>query len=688
MRAGDRKIEDKTTEISTEIKKKRAKFPKKGKRKWMILIVSAAVVIAVAVVPVSKMRSARQAMAALTSSVREAEAEMGNISTTISSTGTLANDESASVSIPEGIKIKKIYVSAGDTVKKGQKLASIDKASAAELILDLSEEIEDLEDQKDDVDDSSDTTSEDYMKKLVLESRLEELEATKETLLKLYESGKITAGEAGVISSVNVSEDAEVTQSQSAAENTSDSTGSQAVSAVKTSSDSPENDVSAQNSVTSDTASVRAVTLSCAGTAKADADICLLTSSVGQEQTVMITDADLAALSVRVPKAGEKPQDMIAETDAFSGSISWDCGGSFQAGKTYTATILLTAKSGYAFADASNYTVSLDGAVVSKDGVSLVGEAKKEGNQLCIQAVYETEMDLSAAEETSDREKAGADSSAAKTKDAATGTSGADSNSTDIEKSGSSSSGSASTTTGGNVSGSISAASQTAQSSAASETDTSVGDSGIADVKAFTIASKNSMVLEVSVDELDINSVKEGQTAVITMDAFENQEFQGTISDVGTAASTNGGSSKYTVSIALDKEDGMLEGMSASAVINIKEAENVILIPSDALMERRGTSYVYTKKEEDGTLSGETEVETGLSDGTNVEITDGLSAGDTVYYQAAASEETGEQTQNFEMKKERGDMPSQGMPSGDNLPFGGSAPSGGGQNSGQGGSKQ
>ena len=51
-----------------------------------------------------------------------------------------------------------------------------------------------------------------------------------------------------------------------------------------------------------------------------------------------------------------------------------------------------------------------------------------------------------------------------------------------------------------------------------------------------------------------------------------------------------------------------------------------------ALQEKGSRVFVYTKQDEDGTLSGEQEVTTGLSDGTTVEITEGLSEGDAVYY--------------------------------------------------------
>ena len=200
------------------------------------------------------------------------------------------------------------------------------------------------------------------------------------------------------------------------------------------------------------------------------------------------------------------------------------------------------------------------------------------------------------------------------------------------------------------------------------------------------------MVLSVSVDELDINSVACGQNAVITMDAFENKEFSGTINNMGTTATTSGGSSKYTVDIILNKEDGMLQGMSASAIININEANDVILIPSDAISERGGASFVYTGKTDEGQLTDEIQIQTGFSDGTNVEVTEGLSEGDTIYYTVINSQNgtdsmggfgmPGMGGMNFNGKMNPGDF-SHDM--GGGMPQGG--PQGERQSDGQGGGK-
>ena len=85
----------------------------------------------------------------------------------------------------------------------------------------------------------------------------------------------------------------------------------------------------------------------------------------------------------------------------------------------------------------------------------------------------------------------------------------------------------------------------------------------------------------------------------------------------------------------------MKQGMNASATITIEEKDQILTLPMNALQEQGDQTFVYTEKSEDGTLSGEVEIETGLTDGNTVEITSGLSEGETVYYMRSDGNSTG-----------------------------------------------
>ena len=347
--------------------------------------------------------------------------------------------------------------------------------------------------------------------------------------------------------------------------------------------------------------------------------------------------------------------------------MAWNPGdGSFQEKTVYQAVVTLTAGDGYVFQAGSISQIVLgtvSGISVSQDGKSMsfqitfpetaaAEDIKKDdsgnGNDSTTDGKSTDDNKDNDADQVTDGAdgQSGTDSADNGT-DSASGNSGTDGNSTQSgnnQSGGSAASGNSGGTSVSDASGSSSGASQTGDSQ---ETDSSTSGTELSaseystDVALFTISPDDTMTLEVSVDELDINSVEIGQEAVVTFDAIEDEEFTGEVTEIGNTASVNGGVAKYTVSVSVPKDEEMKQGMNASATITIENRENVITIPVNALQEKGNKVFVYTEKDEDGNLSGETEVTTGLSDGTTVEITEGLSEGDTVYYNKSGNTDSG-----------------------------------------------
>lgn len=182
-----------------------------------------------------------------------------------------------------------------------------------------------------------------------------------------------------------------------------------------------------------------------------------------------------------------------------------------------------------------------------------------------------------------------------------------------------------------------------------------------------SISPNTTMAITISVDEMDILSISEGQEATVSIDSIGTDTYEGVVTEVSTTASSDSGVTAYSATIQIDKTEQMLSGMSASVVITIEGNDNALLIPLDALHQTSSTAYVYTEyDEETGEFSGMQEVVIGLSNSTYVEITDGLSEGDTVYYTESEEDDSfGFGMMNFGEEGSMGDMPGGGsMPSG------------------------
>ena len=151
-----------------------------------------------------------------------------------------------------------------------------------------------------------------------------------------------------------------------------------------------------------------------------------------------------------------------------------------------------------------------------------------------------------------------------------------------------------------------------------------------------SVSADTNMSISISVDETDILSIAIGQEVNVSIDSIGNETYTGKVTKVNKTATSSSGVTSYTAEVQIEKTQDMLSGMSASVVVTIEGSENALLIPIDALHQSSSSSYVYTEyNESTGEYGGKTEVTTGLSNSTYVEIKSGLSEGDVVYYTEA-----------------------------------------------------
>ncbi|WP_188972688.1 efflux RND transporter periplasmic adaptor subunit [Deinococcus aerolatus] len=145
----------------------------------------------------------------------------------------------------------------------------------------------------------------------------------------------------------------------------------------------------------------------------------------------------------------------------------------------------------------------------------------------------------------------------------------------------------------------------------------------------LTILDDTTLNLPVQIDETEIAGVQAGQTAEVTLDAYDGQTFTGEVVRVSPGATQSSGISVFTATVTLPNPDGQLRsGMTAEAEI-IQSQERGLLIPSRAIQTVRNRSYV----EVPGAAGAEPQrvrVTTGATDGTNTVVTEGLESGQDV----------------------------------------------------------
>jgi HlyD family secretion protein len=197
-----------------------------------------------------------------------------------------------------------------------------------------------------------------------------------------------------------------------------------------------------------------------------------------------------------------------------------------------------------------------------------------------------------------------------------------------------------------------------------------VGTSQFAGTEIMRIANLNEMEVLVEVNENDIIRVNEGDTAIIQIEAYLNQEFKGVVTAIANSAKSQALSvdqvTNFDVRIRilpdsyahLVREDishlsPFRPGMSASVDIQTQTAYNVLSVPiqavttredpreksdtlevntSDRDQQRAGRApspneYVFVEKDGIAVL---TKIVSGIQDSNYIEIKEGLSEGDEV----------------------------------------------------------
>jgi HlyD family secretion protein len=144
---------------------------------------------------------------------------------------------------------------------------------------------------------------------------------------------------------------------------------------------------------------------------------------------------------------------------------------------------------------------------------------------------------------------------------------------------------------------------------------------------AFRVDDLSSLLVDVQVSEVDINSVKLGQMVTLTFDAVLGQEYHGKVVEIAQAGDNINGSVYFTITVELDDADAQVRpGMTAAVTIEVNRLDNVLLVPRRAIRLVDGEYVVYIMK---NGQPAKVVITLGVSSDTDSEVTSGdLNEGD------------------------------------------------------------
>ena len=153
----------------------------------------------------------------------------------------------------------------------------------------------------------------------------------------------------------------------------------------------------------------------------------------------------------------------------------------------------------------------------------------------------------------------------------------------------------------------------------------------------FTVSSIEKVCVDVSFSKSDLEKIEEGQKAVATI---AGKQYEGTVTRISRAAAKNEkGASIIQGEIHIDNPDADLYlGVDARVMVEGNKAENVVMIPVEAINIGKDGSFVYVVT--DGMVQKRM-VTAGISSDEYTEIKKGLEVGEQVIISVDAGIEEG-----------------------------------------------
>ena len=165
----------------------------------------------------------------------------------------------------------------------------------------------------------------------------------------------------------------------------------------------------------------------------------------------------------------------------------------------------------------------------------------------------------------------------------------------------------------------------------------------------MTIADLSEMLLVAQVDEADIGNLEVGQEALIRVQAFWDREFHGTVERIALTYDRSQTGTKYfrTEIVIHGDVNDLFTGLSADVDINTKKHQDVLILPSQAVLGRKVDDIPLKIREDNPNVDMKktdalvvyrlvdgkaviTPVAIGPSDVTRIAIKSGLDIGDQV----------------------------------------------------------
>ena len=145
-----------------------------------------------------------------------------------------------------------------------------------------------------------------------------------------------------------------------------------------------------------------------------------------------------------------------------------------------------------------------------------------------------------------------------------------------------------------------------------------------------TIADMGAMVFEGNIDETEVGKIKEGMPLILVIGAIEDIEFEANLEHISPKGVEVNGAVQFVIKadVVLLEDQFIRSGYSANANIVLDKADSVLAISESLLQFENDT--VFVEIETSPQVFEKRYIKTGLSDGINIEVVEGLTKDDKI----------------------------------------------------------
>lgn len=143
-----------------------------------------------------------------------------------------------------------------------------------------------------------------------------------------------------------------------------------------------------------------------------------------------------------------------------------------------------------------------------------------------------------------------------------------------------------------------------------------------------SVADMGEMVFEGKIDETEVGKIREGMNLELTVGAIENEKFNAVLEYISPKGVEENGTVQFEIKakVTLRENTFIRAGYSANADIVLDRRDSVLVIPEGLISFEKESDSAYVEVETANQVFEKRYIETGLSDGINIEVVSGISA--------------------------------------------------------------